>query len=165
MHASRFLLVLAFAAATTACDTTDLLYGTGGSAPVLPPEPVGTPAAWTVEVGTGETGYAPLGDGDLVAKQRGPQGGYHVWVALRVGGKLPSGVDVELTVTSNGAIVSRAISESSPAPEPAPSTFSTIFGLRAFVEADTTGALVIVAKVIDPGNKAYAVGSRTVVVK
>lgn len=42
--------------------------------------------ASAVEIGKGESAFAPLDEGEVVAIEAGPQGGYHVWLALRVNG-------------------------------------------------------------------------------
>lgn len=39
-----------------------------------------------VEIGQGESAFAPLLDGEVVPIEPGPQGGHHVWLALRVSG-------------------------------------------------------------------------------
>jgi hypothetical protein len=36
-----------------------------------------------VQVGTGQTDYLPLADGQIIQAEQGPQGGHHVWVAVR----------------------------------------------------------------------------------
>jgi hypothetical protein len=36
-----------------------------------------------VQVGTGQSDYLPLANGDTVVAEQGPQGGHHVWVAVR----------------------------------------------------------------------------------
>jgi hypothetical protein len=36
-----------------------------------------------VQVGTGQTDYLPLTDGQTVQMEQGPQGGHHVWIAVR----------------------------------------------------------------------------------
>lgn len=43
-----------------------------------------TPPAETPEfaIGTGELCFAPLADGDVVPMMNGPQGGFHVWLAI-----------------------------------------------------------------------------------
>lgn len=41
-----------------------------------------TPDAPAFEIGTGEVCFEPLNDGDLLPVMAGPQGGFHVWVAL-----------------------------------------------------------------------------------
>ncbi|MEO5727269.1 MAG: hypothetical protein ABI134_35265 [Byssovorax sp.] len=43
----------------------------------------GAPA---VVIGQGESAFAPLDDGEVVSIEAGPQGGHHVWLALRVNG-------------------------------------------------------------------------------
>jgi hypothetical protein len=39
-----------------------------------------------VEVGAGQADYLPTMDGDVAQVEAGPQGGYHVWIAIRVRG-------------------------------------------------------------------------------
>lgn len=39
-----------------------------------------------VVIGQGESAFAPLEDGDVMPIEAGPQGGHHVWLALRVSG-------------------------------------------------------------------------------
>jgi hypothetical protein len=36
-----------------------------------------------VQVGTGQTDYQPLTDGQTVQMEQGPQGGHHIWIAVR----------------------------------------------------------------------------------
>jgi hypothetical protein len=36
-----------------------------------------------VQVGTGQTDYLPLTDGETVQAEQGPQGGHHIWIAVR----------------------------------------------------------------------------------
>jgi hypothetical protein len=36
-----------------------------------------------VQVGTGQSDYLPLSDGQTIQAEQGPQGGHHVWVAVR----------------------------------------------------------------------------------
>lgn len=44
----------------------------------------GVPAA--VELGAGRASYAALASGEMLAVEAGPQGGHHVWLALRTQG-------------------------------------------------------------------------------
>jgi hypothetical protein len=39
-----------------------------------------------VDVGEGQADYLPVNDGDVLQVEAGPQGGYHVWLALRMKG-------------------------------------------------------------------------------
>ncbi|MEM1414321.1 MAG: hypothetical protein AAGH15_05455 [Myxococcota bacterium] len=50
----------------------------------------------TLELGAGETAYAPLADFTELPLVAGPQGGHHVWIAMRATGL--RGPSVELTV-------------------------------------------------------------------
>ncbi|KYG07696.1 hypothetical protein BE21_27950 [Sorangium cellulosum] len=47
-----------------------------------------TPASGepAIVIGQGESAFAPLGEGEVVPIEAGPQGGHHVWLALRVTG-------------------------------------------------------------------------------
>ncbi len=36
-----------------------------------------------VQVGTGQSDYLPLSDGQTVRMEQGPQGGHHIWIAVR----------------------------------------------------------------------------------
>jgi hypothetical protein len=44
-----------------------------------------------VVVGAGQADYLPTKDGDVAQVEAGPQGGYHVWIAIRVRGLAQSG--------------------------------------------------------------------------
>lgn len=42
-----------------------------------------------LEVGTGNTAFEAVSDGQVVPYVQGPQGGWHVWGSLRMGGLIP----------------------------------------------------------------------------
>lgn len=48
-------------------------------------------------VGTGQTDYAPLADGQTLQLERGPQGGHHIWIAARMKNLRQSGSRTTLT--------------------------------------------------------------------
>lgn len=50
-----------------------------------------------VVVGAGQADYLPTKDGDVAQVEAGPQGGYHVWIAIRVRGLRQSGSVTTLT--------------------------------------------------------------------
>ena len=55
--------------------------GWAGDLPdVCKPSNAGLPV---VQVGTGQTDYLPLTDGQTVQAEQGPQGGHHIWIAVR----------------------------------------------------------------------------------
>ena len=61
----------------------------------------GPPAAW-VEIGTGETAFAPLAaEGDLVLNA-GPQGGHHFFLHARMMGLVPAGATTRFRVYDEG---------------------------------------------------------------
>lgn len=71
-------------------------WATGGSTDVCKPgggEPI-------VVVGEGQGDYLPLDDGTVVQVEAGPQGGYHVWIAVRMKHLLRSG-----SITSLSGVV------------------------------------------------------------
>ncbi|HEY5242310.1 MAG TPA: hypothetical protein VIJ22_12615 [Polyangiaceae bacterium] len=49
-------------------------------ADVCKPANAGPPV---VQVGTGQSDYLPLTDGETVQAEQGPQGGHHIWIAVR----------------------------------------------------------------------------------
>ena len=111
----RLLLIIALA-----CGCNEV---NGGADSALAPVP-NTPSTLVVEVGTGESDWMPLRDGDTVSMIAGPQGGFHVWTAIRIMDSSvdsarinltsrleatgepagnPSSVATTLTLTSDGA--------------------------------------------------------------
>lgn len=54
--------------------------GTGGQSPIIDCEAPPSPEAF--EIGTGEACFTRLESGAVVDQMNGPQGGYHVWLAL-----------------------------------------------------------------------------------
>ena len=62
------------------------------SCPAPSPDTEGAP--W-MELGTGLTAYEELDDGDTIELVAGPQGGWHVDVAIELGGFEPDGVAVQ----------------------------------------------------------------------
>jgi hypothetical protein len=55
-----------------------------------------------VIVGTGQTDYLPLTDGQMLQMELGPQGGHHIWVATRMRNLRQSGSTTTLTATVEG---------------------------------------------------------------
>jgi hypothetical protein len=61
---------------------------------VCRPADAGAPV---VVAGTGATDFAPLADGQTLAPEKGPQGGHHLWIALRMKNLRQAGSVVTLT--------------------------------------------------------------------
>jgi hypothetical protein len=51
-----------------------------------------------IELGTGEYAYEPVEDGQDIPLIHGPQGGYHVWVGLRMRDMNPNGMRLDTAV-------------------------------------------------------------------
>ncbi len=98
---------------STAIIVAGLVYGCDAGSPrppVLDPVPLpSTAATLAVEVGTGEGVFDEISPGTVVDAVYGPQGGYHVWTAVRVTGtKLPSAqINVFARLADGGADVGR----------------------------------------------------------
>jgi hypothetical protein len=55
-----------------------------------------------VVLGTGQTDYVPLADGQSVQLELGPQGGHHLWLAVRMKNLRQSGSTTAITSTLDG---------------------------------------------------------------
>lgn len=64
------------------------------------PENHGAPE---VVVGSGQSDYFPLADGETLQAQTGPQGGHHVWIAVRMRNLKQSGSTTTVTATQPGS--------------------------------------------------------------
>jgi hypothetical protein len=58
-----------------------------------------------VMLGTGQTDYAPLTDGQTLHLELGPQGGHHIWIAARMKNLRRSGSTTTITSSLEGAPV------------------------------------------------------------
>ena len=85
------------AVALIGCSTHDLPAGKPDGGPIDsgPFVPDACKASLTqasdVVVGKGQTFYADLGDDEVLTWEKGPQGGHHVWIALRLIGLRQAG--------------------------------------------------------------------------
>jgi hypothetical protein len=59
-----------------------------------------------VQVGTGQTDYLPLTDGQTVQMEAGPQGGHHIWIATRQENLRQAGTTTTITSTQAGTQLS-----------------------------------------------------------
>ncbi len=80
MNHKRWLLLVAAGAAAGAC------AGCQGAAAGC--DEAAGPAP-TLSIGSSDRGFVPLAEGGTVATYKGPQGGYHVFLNLRVTGMAP----------------------------------------------------------------------------
>jgi hypothetical protein len=93
-------------------------------------------AAPDVVVGQGQSDYLPLADLDQVYVEAGPQGGHHVWIALRMKNLLRSGSRTTLTgtVPSTGTTITPY--EVIYTFDPAEGGYCKLFGLRFQLDLD-----------------------------
>ena len=82
-----------------------LLVSCGGGSDDPPVHDQGTPF---VQIGTGSAEFAPLTEGQEVRITAGPQGGYHVWGALRAGGFNPNDVFIEFRLVRDGLVLAES---------------------------------------------------------
>ncbi len=61
---------------------------------VCKPARAGDPS---VAVGTGQTDYVPFADGETLVPERGPQGGHHLWLSVRMKNLRQAGSSVAIT--------------------------------------------------------------------
>jgi hypothetical protein len=91
-----------------------------------------------VRLGTGQTDYATLEDGQVLQLEKGPQGGHHIWIATRMRNLRQSGSTTSISSTLEG----------DPGPVPPTSfvftyeqdegAYCKIWGLRYQVDAGAT---------------------------
>jgi hypothetical protein len=68
----------------------DLCKARGGGAP-------------TVRAGTGQTGYTPLASGQVLQAEAGPQGGHHIWIAVRMKNLKQAGTITKISAVQPGS--------------------------------------------------------------
>lgn len=74
--------------------------------PDIGPPPIGPDGAllW-LEIGTGADRFVPLASGDALELVHGPQGGWHVELAVRITGSDPEGSILRLQVLDEGGVL------------------------------------------------------------
>lgn len=121
-----------------------------------PCKPGGPPSA---SLGTGQTDFGSITPEQELALERGPQGGHHLWVALRMKNLTQSGTRTEVSATEPGGIQARPAAFAF-AYEKDEGGFCKLYGLRYQVDAggdvnvrDFLGkSLVLGAKLSDPSG-------------
>jgi hypothetical protein len=76
-------------AANWATDRPDVCRPAGAGEPI-------------VIVGTGQTDFLPLADGQTLAPEKGPQGGHHLWIAVRMKNLRQAAATIVLTAEQPG---------------------------------------------------------------
>lgn len=121
---------------------TDLEDFTQGWASEPPPDACRPlkPGAPELQLGTGQTDYSPLTDGQTLMLEQGPQGGHHVWIALRMKNLRQEGSTSTITSTVEGDPTPIAPLSVVFAFTPDEGNYCKEFGLRYQVDASTLGA-------------------------
>lgn len=91
-----------------------------------------------VQVGTGQTDYLPVTSGQTVQMEQGPQGGHHVWVAVRQQNLKQSGSTTTLTSVQPGTGLVGPRTAYVFTFQPDEGGFCKLFGLRYQLDIDGT---------------------------
>jgi hypothetical protein len=91
-----------------------------------------------VQVGTGQSAYLPLTDGQTVRMEEGPQGGHHIWIAVRQQNLRQAGSTTTITSVqpTTGLAGPHAAYVFTFAPDQG--GFCVLYGLRYQLDADGT---------------------------
>jgi hypothetical protein len=89
-----------------------------------------------VQVGTGQTDYLPLTNGQTVQMELGPQGGHHVWIGVRQRNLKQSGSVTKITSTQPGTGVVGPQTSFAFTFDPDEGGFCKLAGLRYQVDVD-----------------------------
>ena len=107
------------------------------------------PGAPTVIVGTGQTDYFPLSDGQTLQAQTGPQGGHHIWVALRMQNLKQSGSTTTVTATQPDTGATVAPFSVVFTYQPDEGGFCKLYGLRFQLDANGADLNQFLGKPLD----------------
>ncbi|MGH7271955.1 MAG: hypothetical protein ACREJ3_16115 [Polyangiaceae bacterium] len=112
-----------------------------------------------VQVGTGQTDYLPLANGQAVAMEQGPQGGHHIWIAIRQENLSQNGATTTITSAQPGGLMGPKTSYVFPF-DPDQGGFCKLAGLRYQLDADGADyhsflgmPLTVSVTVADPSGK------------
>ncbi len=122
--------------ATWATDAPDICKPVGAGAP-------------QVYVGTGQTDYLPLTDGQTLQAELGPQGGHHIWIATRMHNLKQAGSTTTITATQPGSglvVPSTAYVFTFDRDE---GGFCKLYGLRFQLDANGTDYKPLLGKPLD----------------
>jgi len=56
----------------------------------------------TLQIGTGQTGFTPLAEGQTLQAEAGPQGGHHIWIAARMKNMKQAGSTTKISAVQPG---------------------------------------------------------------
>jgi hypothetical protein len=102
-----------------------------------------------VVVGQGQSDYLALTDLEEVRVEAGPQGGHHIWIALRVKNLLRSGSVTKLTAVAPVSGTTISPYEVIYTFDPAEGGYCKLFGLRFQLDADGVDYVPLLGKELD----------------
>lgn len=133
---------------------------------VLADVPASTPTL-TVEVGTGTKDFVALADGDPVDLTFGPQGGFHIWTAVRVRNVNATGVQINLRAKLDDGSLVGPPSRAAASLEAQPDGSAVAAGLRNFVDnaSELRGKRVTLTAEVIAADQRHGAGERRGVVR
>ena len=102
-----------------------------------------------VYLGTGQTDYLPITDGQTLQAELGPQGGHHIWMAVRMHNLKQSGSTTTLTATQPGTSLTVPASAYVFTFDADEGGFCKFFGLRFQLDANGNDYKSLLGKPLD----------------
>jgi hypothetical protein len=102
-----------------------------------------------VQVGTGQTDYLPLTDGQTVQMEAGPQGGHHIWIATRQQNLKQAGTTTTITSTQPGTGLAGPRMSFVFNFEQDQGAFCKLYGLRYQLDVDGADYHLFLGKALD----------------
>lgn len=107
------------------------------------------PGAPVVVVGQGQNDYLPLTDGETVQAQTGPQGGHHIWIAVRMQNLKQSGSTTTVTAVQPGTNATVSPFAVVFTFQPDDGGFCKLYGLRFQLDANGVDYTQFLGKPLD----------------
>jgi hypothetical protein len=88
------------------------------------------PGPPSVQIGTGQTGYTPLAPEQVLVAEAGPQGGHHIWIAVRMKNMKQAGSTTKISAVQPGTGVAIPPSSFAFTFDPDEGSYCKLYGLR-----------------------------------
>lgn len=126
-----------------------------------------TPSSLQVEVGTGAVTFTPLAENDPVELTYGPQGGFHIWTAVRIKSTRATSAQVNLRAVLDDGTLAGPPSRAAARLEVQADGTSVAVGLRNFIEntAEKKGHHLTLKAEVIASDQTHGAGERTVLVR
>ncbi len=103
----------------------------------------------SVEIGTGATDFAPLREGQTLSPEKGPQGGHHLWIAVRMKNLRQRGTSVTITGEQPGTGLKVPPTSFIFAFDPDQGGYCKLFGLRFQLDNSSVAVASFLAQPLD----------------